>query len=694
MKKILFLVFMLFSVNLYSQNTGNEKIQYVNSGIFYKLGDFSINKKGNPVLSEVISYNEWMPIPGKNFLFNDQSVVWFKIIVPENNFSNPHIFINRVEQNIEVYNLSNMLYSFGSFKYEKVQSVGMPFHIIKANNGSESLYIRIGSNYGKVGFRMPVIVGEKSDLVIFKIRSTATDVLLAIIYIFIGIVSALAILVIIKNKRLALLFFALSLSIGLFVLSRARILYLFDTSPVVNEYILMMSLYMVPVNVFAFFHYLYGEFFFKLNKRAFQLYLTFAVVALILSLSGIITVDAPLRLFLIFLLIGIVVIIITSIYLAFLKNNEARIVLAGLSLFSVISFFDIFGELMDISVLQQTMQWGFAFLILSFVIIIYRRIMEIQHRLYNYNSDLSDRVDKLNIANERLFLSEQRYKLILESTNDIVFSLSNELIITNVNKSAKRLLFINSDKLIGRKISDLFYSNLDTSNISIQIINLKIDNFLKDKKSFMMRVDLITYANNEPKEFQLFFEYINIENRSEIICRAVSENEDSLVKYLNNENLSFTMPNYINITGDITNRLTRNLGKNLDFKQINIIRIALSEIILNAIEHGNLEIQFSEKTQAMAENTYFSLIQNRQENPDYKNRNIYIDYILKDDKVEYIIADEGKGFDYDDIINRIKIEEIDGLLAHGRGIQMALNIFDEMFYEKNGSKVKLVKYFK
>ena len=39
----------------------------------------------------------------------------------------------------------------------------------------------------------------------------------------------------------------------------------------------------------------------------------------------------------------------------------------------------------------------------------------------------------------------------------------------------------------------------------------------------------------EPKEYQIRMEYINIEGRNEIILRAVSMTENTLVKYLDSE---------------------------------------------------------------------------------------------------------------------------------------------------------------
>ena len=48
---------------------------------------------------------------------------------------------------------------------------------------------------------------------------------------------------------------------------------------------------------------------------------------------------------------------------------------------------------------------------------------------------------------------------------------------------------------------------------------------------------------------------------------------------------SYLIGNYIYIVGEIAYRLTRNLKKYLAGSEVNILRIALREMIFNAIEH-------------------------------------------------------------------------------------------------------------
>jgi anti-sigma regulatory factor (Ser/Thr protein kinase) len=120
------------------------------------------------------------------------------------------------------------------------------------------------------------------------------------------------------------------------------------------------------------------------------------------------------------------------------------------------------------------------------------------------------------------------------------------------------------------------------------------------------------------------------------------------------------------------------------------IRLGLREMLINAIEHGNLEISFDEKTAQMDSGDYLLFIQKRQEHHTYSGRKITVEFSLDGERAIYKIADEGKGFDHGNFIKEKKENESE-MLAHGRGISMAMNIFDEVRYNKKGNQVLLVK---
>lgn len=120
------------------------------------------------------------------------------------------------------------------------------------------------------------------------------------------------------------------------------------------------------------------------------------------------------------------------------------------------------------------------------------------------------------------------------------------------------------------------------------------------------------------------------------------------------------------------------------------IELGLLEMITNAFEHGNLEITYDQKQEALDDNKFEQLIQDRLTREDLANRKITVDYIYDSTGCEWRIIDEGKGFDWKAVPDPVK----DTLLElNGRGIFITKFLFDEFEYFGKGNIVRVKKYF-
>jgi len=70
-----------------------------------------------------------------------------------------------------------------------------------------------------------------------------------------------------------------------------------------------------------------------------------------------------------------------------------------------------------------------------------------------------------------------------------------------------------------------------------------------------------------------------------------------------------------------------------------------------------------------------------------KSKNVIVEYSVEEDKVLFIIIDEGSGFDYTNIPDPTKPENLEK--THGRGIFLMHHLADEIEFEDNGSTVKM-----
>ncbi|HAP01802.1 MAG TPA: response regulator receiver protein [Bacteroidetes bacterium] len=112
----------------------------------------------------------------------------------------------------------------------------------------------------------------------------------------------------------------------------------------------------------------------------------------------------------------------------------------------------------------------------------------------------------------------------------------------------------------------------------------------------------------------------------------------------------------------------------------------VSELLTNAVEHGNLAITYEEKTILIEKGNLQDEIQKRLALPDYQKRMVHVSLKKEDGKLHVLVEDEGSGFDYEKYLRFDDSRVFDN---HGRGIAI-VNSYLDMKYLDKGNKV-LVK---
>ena len=121
------------------------------------------------------------------------------------------------------------------------------------------------------------------------------------------------------------------------------------------------------------------------------------------------------------------------------------------------------------------------------------------------------------------------------------------------------------------------------------------------------------------------------------------------------------------------------------------VLLGLSELFINAIEHGNLGITYEEKSLLNQQSAWQDEVEKRQNAPEYKDKKVKVVYEKKEDHIELSVADQGKGFDWNEYI---EISPQRATHSHGRGIAMSKMLsFDEMEYIPPGNKVVCRVFF-
>lgn len=129
----------------------------------------------------------------------------------------------------------------------------------------------------------------------------------------------------------------------------------------------------------------------------------------------------------------------------------------------------------------------------------------------------------------------------------------------------------------------------------------------------------------------------------------------------------------------------------MNTKNLLSLRLAIYEMLFNALEHGNLEIDYKKK-QLLLQNqkNYFSYLQRRCQEPAFQKRKILFEYNYQKPKLTIVIQDEGSGFDSKKFLANSTAKE-SPFLQNGRGILISQLNLDELFYNEIGNQVTFSK---
>lgn len=333
----------------------------------------------------------------------------------------------------------------------------------------------------------------------------------------------------------------------------------------------------------------------------------------------------------------------------------------------------------------------------------------VQQRTKDYveaNLSLQKEIDQHKITEQKLILSrneteernllltlsEKKYRYIVEGTSDVIFTVDERWYFKSANDAIKTEFKISPEAVTKYKLTDLIHDELTDATILRKIITEKLEESRKNNTTVRFNAQIKTPNLIEPVEFKISLEFIKIEGHNEIIGKAVRISDDRFSEFFVSEKCEYSIKNLLFTADDITHRITGNLQKYIEKSDINTVRIGLREIILNSIEHGNLNISFDEKTSAILNDRYFEFINERQSCPEHRDKRVKIEYLISQSKAIYKISDEGKGFNHRKFLSGLDGENEILPLAHGRGIAMARSIFDELKFNSKGNQVLLVKY--
>lgn len=111
----------------------------------------------------------------------------------------------------------------------------------------------------------------------------------------------------------------------------------------------------------------------------------------------------------------------------------------------------------------------------------------------------------------------------------------------------------------------------------------------------------------------------------------------------------------------------------------------LTELMINAIEHGNLGITYQQKSELNEQGTWQEEVDKRLQLSSNLNKSASVSFKRHSNSIEITVTDQGKGFDWQ---NYMEFDPNRVMDNHGRGIAIANKLsFSSVEYQGNGNQV-------
>ncbi|WP_304332559.1 ATP-binding protein [Brachyspira innocens] len=124
--------------------------------------------------------------------------------------------------------------------------------------------------------------------------------------------------------------------------------------------------------------------------------------------------------------------------------------------------------------------------------------------------------------------------------------------------------------------------------------------------------------------------------------------------------------------------------------ELDLFASALYEVIMNAIEHGNLNILYETKKEWLKKNIYNKKLKELLKTDKAKNTHVEIVLKIEDDNITINVKDQGLGFKPKQEAKKINN---DGFAREsGRGMMMIKSYFDEVKFNKKANSITLIKF--
>ena len=168
-----------------------------------------------------------------------------------------------------------------------------------------------------------------------------------------------------------------------------------------------------------------------------------------------------------------------------------------------------------------------------------------------------------------------------------------------------------------------------------------------------------------------------------------NRNQQRLLECLTQTEEHFLLDNDPSLIPPLIGYLQENITRMRLCDEIGRIRvsIALQEALLNAIQHGNLEV--TSELKEKDEPAFHALIEQRRGEKPYRTRRIHVIARESPGEATYVVRDEGPGFDPSKLPDPTDPANLDRV--SGRGLLLIRTFMDKVTHNETGNQITMVK---
>ncbi len=295
----------------------------------------------------------------------------------------------------------------------------------------------------------------------------------------------------------------------------------------------------------------------------------------------------------------------------------------------------------------------------------------------------------------KLEKTEAKYRHLVDDSSDLIFQLDPDCNILSMNKTSQRLLSFLPEDMLGKSLLGYIQSdNHGEPDVNLSVFVQQVNDLQKGRRPNRFRTRFKHKHRSDGVELYVILQLARFEGEIEIMGHATEVEPEVTLQILDQEKGRYTLTNNILHADILAQRISDRISVHFSLQELNAIRTCFREILINAIEHGNLGVTFEEKSAVIENGDFMEFLVERQRDERYASRRVRVVYLVTKSKLVLRVSDDGEGFDHRAFLTRAQTDDSLLYLEHGRGITMARNAFDEVVYNDKGNQVTLKKHLK